>query len=228
MKSKKKIIILILLMLFLIVGIGILYYLLSYYEADNSVNDILNQDNVLKKDNYIKIDSDSDIAFIFYPGGKVEYIAYLPLLNKISESGIDVYLVKMPFNLAIFDSDAASKIIKNNQDINSWYIGGHSLGGVMASNEAVNSKVDGLILLGAYTNSNYSLDKTLTIYGENDLLMRDDITYDTNVFEIEGGNHAGFGNYGEQSGDGKLEITNTLQQQIAVEYIIDFIKKEEH
>ena len=46
------------------------------------------------------------------------------------------------------------------------------------------------------------------------------------MFEIEGGNHAGFGNYGKQKGDGELLITREEQQNVAVDLITNFIEKE--
>ena len=38
---------------------------------------------------------------------------------------------------------------------------------------------------------------------------------------IEGGNHAGFANYGSQKGDGKLNITNEEMQDLTAEYITE-------
>jgi hypothetical protein len=85
-------------------------------------------------------------------------------------------------------------------------------------------KVKGLILLGAYIYGDISPKKALTIYGSNDLVInRDKITYDENVFVIEGGNHAYYGNYGEQKGDGTATITQEEQQETAVNEIIRFI-----
>ena len=40
---------------------------------------------------------------------------------------------------------------------------------------------------------------------------------DTTVLEIVGGNHAYYGNYGEQDGDGEATITREEQQAEAVE-----------
>jgi hypothetical protein len=40
---------------------------------------------------------------------------------------------------------------------------------------------------------------------------------------IEGGNHAGFGNYGAQAGDGTSSIGNDAQQAVAAQAILDFI-----
>ena len=42
-------------------------------------------------------------------------------------------------------------------------------------------------------------------------------------YAIEGGNHAQFGNYGEQKGDGAALISAEEQQQQAVQFILDCV-----
>jgi hypothetical protein len=70
----------------------------------------------------------SNTALIFYPGAKVEHLAYLPILEKIREDcGITCILVQMPYNMAIFDANAANQIINQFPDIENWYISGHSM-----------------------------------------------------------------------------------------------------
>ena len=46
---------------------------------------------------------------------------------------------------------------------------------------------------------------------------------DTSVQIIEGGNHAGFGDYGEQKGDGEAQISRAQQQRITADLIRDLI-----
>ncbi|MBK5200116.1 MAG: hypothetical protein JJE21_01130 [Spirochaetaceae bacterium] len=70
----------------------------------------------------ITLHNSKDIGLIFYPGGKVEVKAYLPLLERISEEGITCYLEKIPFNLAVFNINVATKIIEDNININKWYL----------------------------------------------------------------------------------------------------------
>lgn len=88
-------------------------------------------------------------------------------------------------------------------------------------------KVKGLILLGAYPVNEAPID-TLAIYGTHDVMLdlekvaRADI-----VYEIQGGNHAYFGDYGEQEGDGQATISRQQQQEITVEQIMAFIHKKE-
>ena len=75
---------------------------------------------------------DVSAGLIFYPGGKVEYTAYAPLMEKLAERGVLCILVKMPANLAVLDMSAAEVHLDEFPDIERWYIGGHSLGGSMA------------------------------------------------------------------------------------------------
>jgi hypothetical protein len=48
-------------------------------------------------------------------------------------------------------------------------------------------------------------------------------SYSENIVKIAGGNHAWFGNYGDQKGDPPATISREKQQQTAVEAIVPFI-----
>ena len=48
-------------------------------------------------------------GFIFYPGGKVEHTAYAPLLRACAERGVLCVLIRMPFNLAVFDINGGQR-----------------------------------------------------------------------------------------------------------------------
>ena len=41
---------------------------------------------------------------------------------------------------------------------------------------------------------------------------------------IDGGNHAQFANYGNQSGDGIASVNSTVQQNVTANQIMDFIR----
>lgn len=207
-------------------------YVNKYYKADNTAKEILNNENITIENNIITLTpkNSTNIGIIFYPGAKVEYISYLPLLNSLTENGYTCILPKMPFNLAFFNFNVADKIIKENTNIENWYIGGHSLGGAMASSYASKNldKINGVILLGAYVYGNIPLEKTLVLYGSNDLILNKNKLKNTeNEIVIKGGNHSMFGNYGHQKGDGIGEITNKEQQKITIEFINNFIKNRE-
>lgn len=229
MKKFNKILVSLLIIVMISIS-SFLVYTSIYYKADNMASNVLAEDNVevVTEDLiYIEVDHPSEDALIFYPGAKVEYTAYLPLLKEIAEKvEINVVLVKMPFNMAIFDWDRADDIIEMYPDINTWYIGGHSMGGAMASNYASANpgKIEGLILMGAYIYGDYPPSNTLTIYGSLNQSVKDKIDYTENIVEIEGGNHAQFGNYGKQKGDSDGTITTEEQQRLTVEAVLEFVR----
>ena len=201
-----------------------------YYKAEPIAIEIMENDNNISViDNFTIIQAlePSNTALIFYPGAKVEAISYLPMLEKLKQNGITSIIVKMPFNMAIFNSNAADDVFKLLPNIKNWYIGGHSMGGAMASSYASKNmdKVKGLILLGAYIYGDYPPDHALTIYGTFNSNLEKNIDYTENIVIIEGGNHAQFGNYGKQKGDPTATISSDQQQNIAVDAIIKFIDK---
>lgn len=209
--------------------IGFLIYAADYYPADETAVAVLQMDETIKTEGNLTIltpEEPGDTAFIFYPGAKVEETAYLPILEKLKNQGITCVLVKMPLHMAIFDKNAADKVYEKLPEIKHWYVGGHSMGGAMASAYASKNqeKVEGLILLGAYVYGDYPPEKALTIYGSLNADVGKKIDYTENIVVIEGGNHAQFGNYGRQKGDLDATISSEEQQETAVEEMIDFMK----
>ena len=170
-------------------------------------------------------------GLILYPGGKVEYTAYQPLMAACAQQDVLCVLTEMPLNLAVLDVNAADGIQEQYPEIEKWYIGGHSLGGAMAASYLADHVDDyeGLILLGSY--STVDLSETnltvLSVYGSEDKVMNR-VKYDENKSNlpvdfkevvIEGGCHAYVGMYGEQEGDGKPEISNEEQIFLTAEQI---------
>lgn len=230
---EKKIKIAIIIIVLLILGYGV-YYLTEYYPAEKTATDCLNgTDNVsiIKIPNGLLLDGKgNDSAIIFYPGAKVEYISYLPMLSQIASQGIDCYLVEMPFNLAFLGSDSADAII-DNSSYSHYFLAGHSLGGVMGSSYANHSvDIDGLILLASYPTDEIN-KPVLSIYGSNDGVLNLEKYNDSKQllkgnfteYVIEGGNHAQFAYYGNQSGDNPSNISAQSQQKQSSDEIINFI-----
>ncbi len=84
-----------------------------------------------------------------------------------------------------------------------------------------------MVLLGAYPYGEIDEKKALVLYGTMDgILSREKLDGVENVIPIEGGNHAGFGNYGKQKGDGDAFIQEEEQQEIAVKAILKFIQSK--
>lgn len=223
--------------LLLLCGIGFGVYVGDCYHASESANLILNevQDTVeiIEKEETIVFMPDEPMAgFIFYPGGKVETQAYAPLMKELAKQGVLCVLVHMPFHLAVLDMNAADGI-QDDYDIENWYIGGHSLGGAMAASYVANhlTEYEGLVLLASYSTGEISNLNVLSIYGSEDQVMNKEKydEYRKNIPDVdevvlEGGNHAGFGDYGHQKGDGVSTISNLKQIQITSEYILKMIR----
>ncbi len=219
-------------------------YVSDYYRADmeaiESFASICDIDYKTLEDGTIVFEPDGATkGFIFYPGGKVEYTAYLPLMQACAEQGILCVLVKMPFNLAVFDINAADGIRDRYPQIEDWYIGGHSLGGSMAASYLSKHKDEykGLILLGSYSTENFSNTnlKVISIYGSEDRVLnfekyienKSNLPNDFTEIIISGGCHAYFGMYGEQKGDGNPKITYNEQITMTAHAIANFILKQQ-
>ena len=220
----------ILLLILAILTGAFFWYVSDYYRAEDVALEVMAQGSGITVQDNLTILSPTyptDTAIIFYPGAKVEAEAYLPLLDQIRQTGVTCILVHMPFNMAIFDADAAEEVISRFPEIQHWYVAGHSMGGAMASEFASEhpDQVDGLILMGAYIYGDYPDEKTLTIYGSLNQSVEDHIDYTQNIVEIEGGNHAQFGNYGPQKGDPPAEISAEEQQAQTVTAIEAFLSR---
>jgi hypothetical protein len=175
-------------------------------------------------------------GFVFYPGGKVEYTAYTPLMEACAARGIACVLVEMPFNLAVFDVDAAKGIVGAYPEITDWYIGGHSLGGSMAASYISENpnEFKGLILLGSYSTADLSQSDiaVLSVYGSEDSVMnkekynecKSNLPENFKEVIVEGGCHAYFGMYGAQDGDGSPTISNVEQINITADLISESLK----
>ena len=228
-KMKRRYIVLLTVVSIVIAAVlGFLSWTAFYYHADATAVSFAQNDSTLINEGSLTIlpEEDSSTAVIFYPGAKVEAIAYLPILEQIREEAhVTCILVHMPLNLAFFNVNAADQIIEDFPDIKAWYLAGHSLGGAMASSYAAKhqDKLQGLILMGAYIYGDYPAEKALTIYGSLNTQVEAKINYTENVVRIEGGNHAQFGNYGKQKGDADAVISAAQQQKEAVEAITSFI-----
>lgn len=242
-KHKKAFIILgIILAVVICLGTGFGIYVNDYYHMDDTAEKALQSDDdvsvmVSEKNDYtlfVPEDGYKD-ALIFYPGGKVEYQAYAPLMHVYAEKGIMCVLVKMPFNLAVFDQNKADDVLKEWK-ADKWYIGGHSLGGVMAASYASKhtGDIDGVILLGSYSTEDISNMHVCSLYGSEDHVLNKD-SYNKNhdhlpenaVEEVlVGGNHSQFGSYGLQDGDGKAKISPEKQWEETVDYSLQMMDQK--
>ncbi|MBZ2164751.1 alpha/beta hydrolase [Methanobacterium spitsbergense] len=241
-KSKKGFILIIIFVLLIGSLTAFSIYVSDYYPSDSTALAALSSSG-----SYTVSDTTNSITFtpnsnksktgiIFYPGAKVQPESYSVLASKLAQNGYTTIIVKMPFNLAFFGANKANEIIDQHNDVTTWVIGGHSLGGVFASDYAVNhqDKIKGVIYLAAYPNINASNAsfKALSIRGSQDgLTTSGDISKNLNKYPInttfitiEGGNHYNFGDYGIQAGDNNSTISRQEQQNMTINHILIFLK----
>lgn len=238
-RKRKAAITLVSLLLVLATAVGaVCFYVGDYYRTDEKAVEVFSYGRPVTEreleGGLAFLPEDPQAGFIFYPGGKVEYTAYKPLMTALAEKGILCVLLKMPLNLAVLDINAAEGVQEEFPEIGCWYIGGHSLGGSMAASY-ISSKdaLKGLILLGSYSTADLTEGdlRVLSVYGSEDgVLNREKYEkYRSNLPEgftervIEGGCHAYFGMYGRQEGDGEPAISPEEQVEITAEIVAEFI-----
>ena len=165
----------------------------------------------------------SATGLVFIPGAKVDPYAYMYKLSEIVErTGATVVVTKPILNLAFFDQRPLTTFTDDAPGIDRWFVGGHSLGGVRACMLADDPAVDGLILFGSYCANDISESglEVLSISGSRDGLSTPEkiadarplLPTDADLVEIEGLNHAGFGDYGKQPGDNTATISTEQQR----------------
>lgn len=214
----------------------------SYRPAYDPV-DLASQVDVIKENEFIlftpKNLAPGKWALMFYPGGLVEMDAYTPIVTQIASRGYPCILLKMPFDLAVFDAQAGKGFLPIYPDRN-WIVGGHSLGGAMASGLAKQetSRVKALFLLAAYPGEADTLASAklpvLSISASRDGLAtpakieanKKLLPPDTKYVVIDGGNHSQFGSYGQQSGDGTASISRSAQHSRVADEIHAFLRSQ--
>ena len=199
----------------------VLIYLSTYYHAEKvgrrQMESTWEVSLVHTKKGYLFDGPGNDKAIIFYPGAKVDIQAYSPVMRKLAAQGYDCFLEDPLFHLAFFDIGGAEYLMKT-YEYKSWTLAGHSLGGVVAAANAnkLGGAIDQVILLGSYPNKEIPDEVALlSIYGSKDGVLnmekyeekKSNWPKDQKEVIIEGGNHAQFGDYGEQKGDNPADIT---------------------
>jgi pimeloyl-ACP methyl ester carboxylesterase len=206
---------------------------------------------MLQSDSEVRITQESNLiafepvtsqpssGFILYPGARVDFRSYSPLLREIAARNHIVIVLRSPLNIAFFNANGADEVMAAYPHITNWVIGGHSLGGVVAASYVSrHPSVSGLVLWASYPADDSLIEtnvKVLSIYASND-----GFTTTTDVFqsqellppdaifvEINGGNHSQFGSYGLQPGDGKATITAEEQWMQIVDAMIVILEIED-
>ncbi|AEN05009.1 hypothetical protein Halar_1260 [halophilic archaeon DL31] len=130
---------------------------------------------------------------------------------------VTVFIPEMPLNIALLNTDVAGSIRTQHPSIQTWFVGGHSLGGVAACQYASSHDVHGLVLFASYCNVDIRDESfaVLSVTGNADTVL-DRENYQeaktrfppkTTTYEIEGMNHTQFASYGGQRGDSPASLS---------------------
>lgn len=239
MKKRDKIIVVIIISVVVMIN-GFVIFGLTPSKPMAKARDALESsgDMMITKTDYYEFVNTSTTpttGLIIYPGGRVDPRSYAPTARNISADGYYVAITLMALNFAIFSPNKADQIISENPGIANWVICGHSLGGVAAALyvKGNSEKIDGLVFWASYPSvdlSESSIDVS-SIYASNDGLTtvvdiensKSKLPASTTYVEITGGNHAQFGYYGGQFGDGEATITREMQQTQIISATIDVL-----
>lgn len=176
-------------------------------------------------------------GIIFYVGALIEPEAYIPLLARLAEQGYPCFISDFAGSMAPMEPAAAEEIMRAHPEIGSWYLAGHSLGGVTASGFVDDHRdlAKGLILIASYTNRDLSGTdlSVISVYGDTDGVLnmeqvverRSWYPADYEEHVIPGANHAQFGDYGKQDGDLEANITAGEQQAQTAEILLDWLSR---
>jgi len=187
----------------------------------------------------------TDTCYIYYPGGMVHEEAYGPYMKMMAEKGVHSFLLRLTFDMALFETEAADDA-KNSEfakaNCKKFALGGHSLGALGIAAYGQTHPDDGLVFIAGYPDESQFEEggsmqghsaPAISISASNDLLAtvaeveeaKPLMPKSTEYVVIEGGNHAGFGYYGTQGGDGEAKISREEQHKLLVDYTLQLIKR---
>lgn len=184
-------------------------------------------------------------ALLFFCGAGVAAQAYAPLLRPVADAGFPVVIVKLPYRFAPLQSHKAEALARAasamaaHPGVAGWVVAGHSQGAALAARLAGGGGrgAAALVLIGTTHPKEHSL-AALTmpvakVYAGNDdvapaarvLANRRLLPPQTEMVQIVGGNHAQFGHYGRQLGDGAATITREAQQEQARAVLLKALRR---
>jgi pimeloyl-ACP methyl ester carboxylesterase len=159
-------------------------------------------------------------GLVFLAGAHIDPAAYAYKLSGLVDAGVTVVIARPILNLAVLDWRPLRTFAGLAPGVATWFVGGHSLGGVRACQYAKDDyTVAGVVLVGSYCAADLSKSSipVLSIAGSHDGLstqtkIRDAahrLPVDAQFALIRGADHASFGDYGEQAGDNPASASDS-------------------
>lgn len=180
-------------------------------------------------------------ALIFICGAGIHPHAYAPLLRPVADAGYTVFVLGLPYRFAPLGRhktqvvEAVRALMADSEEVSSWVVAGHSLGGALAARVALSapSQRAAYVLIGTTHPRDDDLsgfDASFTkVFATNDgvapvdrvLANRALLPRDTRWVRVNGGNHSQFGHYGRQLFDGRATISRAAQQAATRAALLD-------
>ena len=162
------------------------------------------------------------------------------MIRRVLARWLIIMTALLPLMTGLVWAEEAPEVSRHNTiliiDNSRSTTGRHSLGGAMGAAYAAGhaDRLKGVVLLAAYATK--KLDdslKEIVVYGSQDGVIRTGKLTEGRQFApkqyiehvIEGGNHAMFGNYGKQKGDGAGLITDKEQQAETVRAVMEAVRE---
>lgn len=188
----------------------------------------------------------SDSALLFLCGAGVTAQAYAPLLRPLADAGFPVFIVKLPYRFAPWESHRteavtrAQGVMAKHHDVGRWVVSGHSLGAALAARltRSAPGAVDAMVLIGTTHPRDIDLSSVTIpvskVYGSKDGVAPPDRMFanrhllpaHTRWVEIAGGNHSQFGHYGWQLLDGRATISREEQQALTRAALLSELRRD--
>jgi hypothetical protein len=177
----------------------------------------------------------TSVGLVFLAGEHIDASAYAYTLSGLVDDGITVVIARPMLSLAILEFRPLTTFTGLAPGISTWYVGGHSVGGVRACQYAKDDyTVGGLILFGSSCalDLSHSSIPVLSIGGSRDGLSTPagiraaaHLLPDTTTFvEIAGADHASFGSYGRQAGDNTATTAGSSVRSQLTTDILEFVR----
>ncbi|WNR44405.1 alpha/beta hydrolase [Paenibacillus roseipurpureus] len=226
-----------------IIFVAVIVWFLRPYQASEAAFAAMKSDEnvtVSEEGHFIRFEPKTPVqpSMIYYPGGLVKPESYATYAHALAQAGHRTYIVKMPVNLAVLGGDRAAAILAKRGQDETFVIGGHSLGGVMAARFAAAhaAEFSGVFFLASYPDPKGSLVSAnlpvISLIGSNDgevnkdtfAKAKNDLPPTTEYHTIQGGNHSQFGSYGFQKGDNASSISPQEQLDETVQLLLNWEK----
>lgn len=225
----------------LVVGSGgtVLYLSTPYHGPPSAIQQVLDDPRVtVTVEDGVHVltptTTDSTVGLVFYPGARVAPDAYYSTFAPVvTRTNVTVFLPELPLNVALLDTDAAESIQTRHPGIQTWFVGGHSLGGVAACRYASAHDVQGLVLFASYCDVDIRGESVavLSVTGSADTVLNREnyreatsrLPPETTSHEIEGMNHTQFASYRGQRGDSPASLSYDEAHERLAEVLVPWL-----